>query len=103
MWAAKFSKSVTELKRPFLSLGEPLISLAYDTCSLLGPTGKDARRQAVGRDRTRVFARHDGRCALCGEIAFDLHHIAAHEEGGPTADDNLLPVCGICHDFAELG
>ena len=50
------------------------------------------------RDRLLVEAMH--RCCLCPEHhdITEIHHIVPLREGGPDTEDNLMVVCGTCHD-----
>ncbi len=50
------------------------------------------------RDKLLVEAMH--RCCMCPEHhdLTQLHHIEPISEGGPDTEDNLMAVCGTCHD-----
>ena len=50
------------------------------------------------RDKLLVDAMH--RCCLCPEHhdLTDMHHIVPVNEKGPDTEDNLMAVCGTCHD-----
>jgi len=45
------------------------------------------------------------RCLCCWEIflkkRLSLHHLIPREQGGQTIEDNLILVCGPCHDDIE--
>jgi len=61
-----------------------------------------AKRKAIPpklRDELLIEARH--RCCLCPEhpVITNAHHIIKVSEGGPDTKENLVLVCGTCHDY----
>jgi len=60
------------------------------------------KRKAIPKkikDKLLVEARH--RCCLCPEhpIITNAHHIIPISGGGPNTKENLVLVCGTCHDY----
>ena len=65
-----------------------------------------ARRKVPDSIRQTVLIEAGYRCGVprCRNIlALDLHHIVQVSEGGGNAPDNLLPLCGFCHDLYHRG
>ncbi|MFC5000461.1 HNH endonuclease [Dactylosporangium cerinum] len=57
------------------------------------------------RLRGAVLKRDGRRCAVCGrsprhhlDLELELHHVLPLREQGPTVAENLLTLCGACHD-----
>lgn len=40
-------------------------------------------------------------CNRCGNPAQETHHKKPKSEGGNNKEDNLLPLCIACHDYAH--
>jgi len=60
---------------------------------------------ARGKRRMRVLERDGYRCVVCGrrpkdhlDLELDVHHLIPRRMGGPTAEENLVTLCGTCHD-----
>src|SRR5688572_19248016 len=54
----------------------------------------------------RVFDRDENECVFCGQPPQDAHHILERrlwEKGGGYELDNLVSVCGECHELCEIG
>jgi 5-methylcytosine-specific restriction protein A len=47
--------------------------------------------------RSRILARDQGKCVLCGRRATDVDHIVPAYLGGTDADVNLRSLCNECH------
>lgn len=54
--------------------------------------------------RGRVLKRDDYRCVICGrrprdhtDLELHVHHVIPWRMGGPTAEANLVTLCGSCH------
>lgn len=47
--------------------------------------------------RAEALARTNGRCAVCGAVATEVHHLRYPPWGTFDAPENLLPVCHPCH------
>ncbi|WP_234796805.1 HNH endonuclease [Mycolicibacterium porcinum] len=54
--------------------------------------------------RMQVLKRDNYRCVICGRRAKDhidlelhVHHLIPHRMDGPTAEENLVTLCGTCH------
>ncbi|EIV21923.1 HNH endonuclease [Mycobacteroides abscessus subsp. abscessus] len=52
----------------------------------------------------RVIKRDKYRCVICGRRAMDhidlelhVHHLIPWRMAGPTAEENLVTLCGTCH------
>ena len=44
----------------------------------------------------------EGRCRLCGARGgLGRHHLVARSQGGSDVDDNLVPLCIVCHEDVE--
>lgn len=57
------------------------------------------------RLRGTVLNRDGRRCAVCGrsprnhlDLELELHHVLPVRKHGPTVAENLLTLCGACHD-----
>ena len=68
------------------------------------------QRAPSKKDRMRVLKRDRYRCRVCGrspdnqvDIELHVHHIRpwGRGAGGLTEDDNLITLCGTCHDGLE--
>jgi len=65
----------------------------------------ELQRAPTPKQRMRILKRDSCRCRICGESPSDnvhikliLHHIRLWSEGGLTEDDNLITICGTCHE-----
>jgi len=47
--------------------------------------------------RRHVFAKTDGVCAYCGELAEHVDHVRPVSKGGTNAPSNLVPACVACN------
>ena len=63
------------------------------------------QRAPTPKLRTRVLERDQFRCRLCGErpadnvhVVLHVHHIRPWSSGGVTTEDNLITLCGTCHN-----
>jgi hypothetical protein len=64
-----------------------------------------AQRRAPDRKlRMRVLKRDGYRCVACGrrpgdhvDLELHVHHVIPWRMHGPTAEDNLVTLCGTCH------
>lgn len=64
------------------------------------------RRRIPEAVRRHVLMEAGYRCGVptCRNIlAIDLHHIVPVSEDGGNEPDNLLPLCGLCHDLHHRG
>jgi HNH endonuclease len=59
---------------------------------------------AKGKLRMRVLERDGYRCVVCGrrpkdhlDLELHVHHVVPRRLGGPTAEENLVTLCGTCH------
>jgi HNH endonuclease len=65
-----------------------------------------ALRRAPSRKlRMRVLQRDGFRCVVCGrrpadhvDVELHVHHVLPWGQHGPTAEENLVTLCGTCHD-----
>ncbi|WP_241848160.1 HNH endonuclease [Streptomyces sp. CB03578] len=62
------------------------------------------RRAPTRKLRMQVLKRDGFRCVVCGRRASDhtdvelhLHHLVPWRMAGPTAEENLVTLCGTCH------
>jgi hypothetical protein len=69
------------------------------------PDDAATRRAPTRKLRMRVLKRDNYRCVICGrsprnnvDIELELHHVIPWRMGGPTAEENLVTLCGTCHD-----
>lgn len=60
---------------------------------------KEIRRQF----RDAVFKRDNYKCAICGAVELDAHHITDRNElpNGGYVVENGISLCQQCHDLAE--
>jgi hypothetical protein len=58
----------------------------------LGLTGGRSYGRDWRRLRAQVLRRQHGRCAICGGLAVQVHHV-----NGPHDDTVLLGLCATCH------
>ena len=82
--------------KPVIDLHQRLETAGYT------PTDR-IRDHVIARDRTCVFpwcGRNARRCDLDHVIPYDHHHPA---RGGPTATDNLAPLCRRHHRLKTRG
>jgi len=57
------------------------------------------------QNHVKVYMKHYGYCRddvilceLCGQAAHAIHHIKFKSYGGSDDIDNLIALCGDCHD-----
>jgi len=90
------------------SLSKEIVAIAREF-SFPACAKRDHHRNLRGRKRKLLIRRYEKRCALCGRlespsIRLQLHHIGPWSEGGPSDENNLIPLCSdTCHPFADLG
>lgn len=51
--------------------------------------------------RRAVYERDGGACVLCGAHGAHIHHVVFRSQGGKDAADNLVTLCGGCHERAH--
>ncbi|MFF8398759.1 HNH endonuclease [Streptomyces sp. NPDC016172] len=81
----------------------------YGYVSTRGVPDDDVDRRAPRRKlRMRVLKRDDYRCVVCGrrprdhlDVELHVHHLIPARMSGPTAEDNLVTLCGSCHKGLE--
>ena len=63
------------------------------------------KKTARAAFRSAVMSRDHGKCAMCGQLAVDAHHITSRDEmpGGGYVPENGISLCGDCHIAAERG
>lgn len=66
------------------------------------------RRAPTRKLRMQVLKRDNYRCVVCGRRAADhtdleihVHHLVPWRMHGPTAEENLVTLCGTCHKGLE--
>ncbi len=87
---------VTVVVKPVIDLRQRLETAGYQ------PTDR-IRDHVIARDRTCVFpwcGRNARRCDLDHIVPFDHQH---PDRGGPTATDNLAPLCRRHHRLKTKG
>jgi hypothetical protein len=65
-----------------------------------------ALQRAPSRKLRMQVLRRDGfRCVVCGrrptdyvDVELHVHHVLPWGRHGPTAEENLIALCGTCHD-----
>jgi predicted restriction endonuclease len=65
-----------------------------------------ALQRAPSRKLRMQVLRRDGfRCVVCGrrpthyvDVELHVHHVLPWGRHGPTAEENLITLCGTCHD-----
>ncbi|MFF7127214.1 HNH endonuclease [Streptomyces sp. NPDC008240] len=57
------------------------------------------RYKVTAQDLRRLWGRHHGECAYCGESSAALHqeHIVPISRGGTDGIGNLVPACSNCN------
>ena len=63
------------------------------------------RKRVPEKIRDKLLADALFRCCLCPQrtqLTVEKHHILPVSEGGPNTEDNLIVVCGNCHDAIHL-
>ncbi len=63
----------------------------------------DDKRQISDEDKIAIFTNHSG-CEMCKAALKDFreaeyHHKELFSEGGKTEKDNIMVLCGDCHDL----
>lgn len=63
------------------------------------PDPRPSKRGVKG-NAGRAKLRKEGRCRSCGESRWALsrHHLVPRSQSGDDVDDNLVPLCLLCHD-----
>lgn len=51
--------------------------------------------------RREIYERDEGQCVICGSPGAHIHHIVFRSQGGKDAADNLVTLCGSCHEKAH--
>jgi 5-methylcytosine-specific restriction endonuclease McrA len=64
----------------------------------LGLTGGRSYGRDWRRLRAQVLRRQHGRCAICGGLAVQVHHVNGSHDSRP---ESLLALCPICHASAH--
>ena len=69
----------------------------------LGLKELDENRQITEEDKIAAYGRANNRCEKCGKLFKDYrepeyHHVELYSEGGNTSLDNIMVLCGDCHD-----
>jgi 5-methylcytosine-specific restriction endonuclease McrA len=66
------------------------------------PSNRSWHEPGAAEVRRRVLARDGQRCTRCGETdGLEVHHVIAAADGGSTAPQNLIALCGSCHREVE--
>lgn len=65
-----------------------------DTCNDIWLFGTD--EWIAIRDAVRII--YDGKCAICGKPAIEVHHIRPKHLNGKNHPRNLILLCNDCHD-----
>jgi 5-methylcytosine-specific restriction endonuclease McrA len=62
---------------------------------------KPAARR-IDREAGVEKVRSEGRCRICpATYGLTRHHLVPRSLGGDDSDDNLIPLCFVCHDLYE--
>jgi len=68
-----------------------------------GHSNRQARQSLSRSERTRILAKTDGRCHICGGLigksAWQADHVLAHSAGGTHSADNYLPAHALCNNY----
>jgi len=68
-----------------------------------GHSNRQARQSLSRSERTRILAKTDGRCHICGGLigksAWQADHVLAHSAGGTHSADNYLPAHALCSNY----
>lgn len=67
-------------------------------------TGFRMNRSIPINQKSRLISMHGG-CAICGlkiESLLTAHHVIPKSYGGHDNDDNLIPVCVVCHKILHI-
>ena len=72
-----------------------------ETMQQVGAIHKIKRKQFSPMERTKIYNKSRGRCAICGKFVpydnFTVDHIIPLAKGGTNAMDNLQVACGVCN------
>lgn len=72
-----------------------------ETMVVIGDVHKTKRKQFTQTERTKIYNKSKGRCAICGKFipcdSFTIDHIIPLARGGTNAMDNLQAACGVCN------
>ena len=50
-----------------------------------------------------IYHLQDGKCACCGKPIAHFHHIVPRHEGGSDRPENIIGLCGTCHEEVHIG
>lgn len=67
---------------------------------------EDSIDSEVDRDNKRLASKDQrsslpDSCVVCGDSMDEIHHIVPHSLGGVTSEENLVPLCSLCHDAID--
>ena len=72
-----------------------------ETMQQVGDIHKIKRKQFSPTERTKIYNKGKGRCAICGKFipydSFTVDHIVPLAKGGTNEIDNLQVACGVCN------
>lgn len=72
-----------------------------ETMQQVGDIHKIKRKQFSSTERTKIYNKSKGRCAICGKFVpydnFTVDHIIPLAKGGSNAMDNLQVACSVCN------
>lgn len=75
--------------------------VASETMQYVGDIHKIKRKQFSSTERTKIYNKGKGRCAICGKFvpydSFTVDHIIPLAKGRTNAMDNLQVACGTCN------
>ena len=99
-------KSIAERFFPHLIDPHPVVrSLAKGFTSVPSLPDKMIQHAPSKKLRMKILKRDDFRCLACGrspnnyvDLELHVHHIVPWGLGGITEEDNLITLCGTCHD-----
>lgn len=72
-----------------------------ETMQQVGDVHKIKRKQFSPTERTKIYNKNRGRCAICGKFVpydnFTVDHIIPLAKGGTNVMDNLQVACNVCN------